>query len=348
MAKQLTIRVIYPLQNGRIVLRTGLQWDRDIEAVSVSPDRTVTEFRIDSDSDFIYFKPCIIDQNGQSWSKGRNYLGIMNNPGTRDIYPYFFAEETGRILRGLKIRSGVYGGDREIGVYLPPGYDENRLKKYPVLYMHDGDNLFGVGEKNMHPQRALADLDAMNIIDKVIVVGMFAGFRNGEYTEPGYNYHARYVVDELKPTIDHDLRTLGDPRNTAVMGASLGGLVSFVLAWWRPDVFGKAACLSSTFAGEIDGRRWNLIPTIDSDLRKPDVRFYLDSGWLVGFDERGREVSDNYEETRTMCDLLKRRGYEFGHDLLYFSFPGAMHSEIAWGARCHIPFQFFFGQSARA
>jgi enterochelin esterase-like enzyme len=119
------------------------------------------------------------------------------------------------------------------------------------------------------------------------------------------------------------------------MGSSLGGVVSFYLAWQWPGTFGQAACLSSTFGGHLpDG---SLVDDLFSRVRgeeKRAVRFYLDSGW----------PDDNYENTQTMRDLLAQKGYEPGKELGYFAFPGAEHDEAHWSTRSHIPFQFFFGE----
>src|SRR6185369_11926137 len=129
-----------------------------------------------------------------------------------------------------------------------PGYDENTLKRYPVLYMHDGSNLFFPAESFMgetwEVDETMDMLDAMNVINKAIVVGIYPGDRMTEYTRSGYERYGRFVVESLKPFIDNSFRTLGDPANTAVMGSSLGGVVSFYLGWQYPQVFGNAACLS--------------------------------------------------------------------------------------------------------
>ncbi|HBP18221.1 MAG TPA: hypothetical protein DEA08_10565, partial [Planctomycetes bacterium] len=133
------------------------------------------------------------------------------------------------------------------------GYEENRSKRYPVLYMHDGRNLFFPDEAFLGHEWKIDDhldrLDAMSLIDRTIVVGIHAGeSRNDDYTQPGYERYGEAVVDELKAQIDDEYRTLSGPRTTGVMGSSLGGVVSFYLAWQYPQVFGNVACLSSTFS----------------------------------------------------------------------------------------------------
>jgi len=172
-------------------------------------------------------------------------------------------------------------------------------------------------------------LDAMNLIDKCIVVGVHAADRMSEYTRPGYEGYGRFLVEALKPFVDGAFRTLGGPERTAVMGSSLGGVVSFYLAWQHPEVFGHAACLSSTF-----GYRDDLFQRVRGEPKR-DVRFYLDSGW----------PEDNFENTQAMRDLLAQRGYQPGVDLLHYAFPGAEHAERFWASRCHIPFQFFFDKT---
>ena len=127
-------------------------------------------------------------------------------------------------------------------------------------------------------------------------------------------------------------RGIGDaarsgPKTTGVMGSSLGGVVSFYMGWQWPQVFGNVGCLSSTFT-----HKDNLVERVLQEERR-DVRFYLDSGW----------PGDNYEVGLAMAMALAERGYRYGLDFMYFPFPNAQHSEMDWGQRLHVPFQFFAG-----
>ena len=333
MAENLIIRVIYPLQNGRIILRVDEDWNHDVEAVSVDAGRTTFEFHYNTSRPYFYFKPCVIDQNGFHWAIGNNYLAIVSRLATRDIYPYFFSNANGSISEPIDFYSQLLSFSQRLRIYFPPGYYENTLKRYPVLYMHDGNNLFIPDEAFFNNEwrvdETMDRLDAMNIIDKVIVVGIYPHDRMYEYTRPGYEGYGRFITEELKKAVDGDLRTLAVPAHTAVMGSSLGGVVSLYLAWQHPNVFGKAACLSSTFTYRDDLRQ-----RITTEPKR-HVQLYLDSGW----------PEDNYEVTRSMRDLLLERGFVFGKDLLYFAFPEALHSETYWATRSHIPFQFFFGKT---
>lgn len=339
MSSDCSIRIFYPRPNGRIVLRAEPDWDRGIEAREVGDDGTRWEFTVPTDRPYFYFKPAIRDGADLHWSVGSNYLAVAAANEPRDVYPHFFDGTSGDITHPLEIPGGA--GHR-VRVYQPPGYDENTRKRYPVLYMHDGSNLFFPDEsflgQTWEVEQTMDMLDDMNVINKAIVVGVYARDRMSEYTLSGYERYGRMMAEALKPFIDSSFRTLGDPGNTAVMGSSLGGVVSFYLGWQFPGVFGNVASLSSTFGGHLpDGRLVDdLYDRVRGEDKRP-VRFYLDSGW----------PDDNYENTQSMRDLLAQRGYQLGSELLYYAFPGAEHTEGSWATRCHIPFQFFFGKAPR-
>jgi len=333
VTRELTIRVFYPLSKGRIILRTELDWSADVEASAIHHDESKFEFQIQVDRPFLYFKPCVIDEEGLHWSRGANYLAITGAPGGRSLYPHFFSGERGTITDILLIQSGALGHDVRFRVYLPPGYGENTLKRYPALYMHDGNNLFFSAESFLGDEWQVDEtmdlLDAMSAIDKAVVVGIYPQDRMREYTIDGYHAYGRFIVEELIPRLRTELRLLPGSENTGVLGSSLGGVVSFFLAWQWPDVFGKAACLSSTFSFRDD-----LLERVASEPKRA-LQIYLDSGF----------PGDNYEVTRCMRDSLLGRGYVAGKDVLYLAFPNAVHNEKAWAMRCHIPFQFFFGKT---
>jgi len=167
----------------------------------------------------------------------------------------------------------------------------------------------------------------MNAVDRVVIVGVHSGDRMGEYTKPGYEAYARSVVEEIKPEVDRRIRVLTSPRETGVIGSSLGGVVSFFMAWEYPQLFGYAACMSSTFSHKDD-----LIDRVLAELKHPS-KFYLDSGW----------PGDNYEVTLAMAMALGHRGYRVREDFLHFVFPLEKHDERAWGRRLHLPVQLGLG-----
>jgi predicted alpha/beta superfamily hydrolase len=322
------LRVRYPAGHGRMVLRTELDWERDLEAASVSADGETWTFMVEARKPFLYFKPCLLtDEGATRWAVGSDMLVLMTAAGSRDVFPYFEGPVTGSFSQVLERDSAILGRKHLVRVYLPPGYAENPLRRYPVLYMQDGKNLFFPDEAFLGREWRVDDaihlLDVMNAVDRAVVVGIHSGDRMGEYTKPGYEAYARAVVEEVKPEIDRAVRVLDSPRETGVIGSSLGGVVSFYMAWEHPEVFGYAACMSSTFSHKDD--------LIDRVLAEPRhaSKFYLDSGW----------PGDNYEVTLAMAMALGQRGYRVREDFLHLVFPLDEHDERAWGRRLHIPLQ---------
>jgi predicted alpha/beta superfamily hydrolase len=172
-------------------------------------------------------------------------------------------------------------------------------------------------------------------IEEIIIVGIDnTPDRLAEYSdgERGRGY-MDFVVHDLKPFIDTTYRTLPDRKYTAVMGSSMGGLISFYLVWRYPDVFSQAACLSSTFL-------WNngvLIKEIENFTgQRKEIRIYFDNG---GEGEEGR-YTPFFE---SMKALLISKGFVSGKDLEYFYDEAGEHSESSWAKRAWRPLKFMFG-----
>jgi predicted alpha/beta superfamily hydrolase len=325
----LTLRARYPLAPGDVLcLRTDSDWDRDIPPSA--RDAGGSDFTLHLSAPFQYYKIVLRRGGDVHWSLGDNRLLVPQGEPVRETYPYFFAGD------GCSVGAPFEVGGRErthtVRVFLPPGYDENTRARYPVLYMHDAQNLFFPAEAfaghAWKIDETLRILDAMNLIRTVIVVGIYPRDRMTDYTQPGYEAYGRYVASDLKPWIDARYRT--SPNETATMGSSLGGVVSFYLGWQYPHVFGRVACLSTTF-----GYRDDLWQRVAREPRRA-LRLYLDSGW----------PNDNYEVTRSLRSLLVARGARLGDDLLHLAFPRAAHDEQAWAMRAHIPIQHLFGADA--
>jgi predicted alpha/beta superfamily hydrolase len=335
LRRELCVR--YPAAAGRIVLRTELDWDHDLEPVSVSGDGETSTFALEARKPFLYFKACLVGADGDvRWSVGPNMLALMTGEAGRDVHPCFEGSDKGSFSPVIESDSAILGRRHLLRVYLPPGYEESVLRRYPVVYMQDGKNLFFPDEafqgRDWQVNEALGLLDDMNAVDRAIVVGIHSGDRMNEYTKPGYEAYARSVVEEIVPEVARRFRVFGSPRETAVMGSSLGGVVSFYMAWQYPGVFGYAACMSSTFSHKDD--------LIDRVLAEPKntAKFYLDSGW----------PGDNYEVTLAMAMALSHRGYRVREDYLHLAFPLDEHDERAWGKRLHLPLQLGLGQTSTA
>jgi predicted alpha/beta superfamily hydrolase len=331
-----TLRIAYPANAGRMVLRTEHDWEKDIEPEGVSDDGTTWTFRVRADQPFVYFKPCLAEESQVRWAIGANSLLLMGEEDQRICYPFFTMPAVGRFSPLVEFRSETLGRSHRLRVYVPPGYDENTLARYPVVFMQDGQNLFFPDEaflgRDWEADRTIELLRSMSAIDSFVVVGIYSEDRMRDYTDPGYVPYAQSLAREVVPAVEQRLRVLSGRRHRAVLGSSLGGVVSFCTVWDHPDVFGAAVCMSSTFSHRND--------LIDRVLDEPprDVGFYLDSGW----------PGDNYEVTMAMAMALVSRGWRYGVNLLHLCFPHDAHHENAWSMRLHLPMQFLAGSVAGA
>jgi predicted alpha/beta superfamily hydrolase len=224
---------------------------------------------------------------------------------------------------------------RDIVVWLPIGYNQqkNPDKKYPVLYMHDGQNILDpktayVG-KDWRVDETVMKLIKQKKIKEIIVVGIYnSPDRLDEYSwsEKGRNY-LKFIVYELKPFIDSNYKTLPDSESTATIGSSMGGLISFFAAWNYPDVFSMAGCLSSSFYYNNDR---SIKQVEEYHGPKKHVKFYIDHG------------EDGSTRGQRMFVELSKKGYVVGKDIDYYYAPGAEHNEREWAARLERPLLFFF------
>ncbi len=142
-----------------------------------------------------------------------------------------------------------------------------------------------------------------------------------------------FIIHDVKPFIDSNYRTMPDRDHTAVIGSSMGGLISFYLIWRYPQVFSKAGCLSTSLL-------WNngaLLKEIENFTgQKSEIKIYLDSS---GKGSEGRMKPD-YEKLKT---LLISKGFEEGKDVEYFFDQDGDHSERSWAKRAWRPLKFLFG-----
>ena len=269
--------------------------------------------------------------------RGRQLLVLHDDRGRATSSRTSRAPRPGSFSPVIERDSAILGRKHLVRVYLPPGYDENTLRRYPVLYMQDGKNLFFPEEaflgREWDVDEAMHLLDAMNAVDRVVVVGIYSGRPDGRVHEAGLRglRALRGGGDQARGR-PASFRVLDSPRETGVIGSSLGGVVSFYMAWEYPQVFGFAACMSSTFSHKDD--------LIDRVLAEPKraSKFYLDSGW----------PGDNYEVTLAMAMALSQRGYRVREDFLHLVFPLEEHDERAWGRRLHLPLQLGLSTVAAA
>ncbi len=231
-----------------------------------------------------------------------------------------------RALKGAGLK------DRDLVVWLPPDYETDEARRYPVIYMHDGQNIFdpvtSAYGTDWSIDEAVDDLIRKKSIDPVIVVGVYnTSDRMKEYT-PGDKGTAymEFIVETVKPLIDSTYRTMPDRENTIVGGSSAGGMASFMLVWEYPEVFSKAICMSPAFRS-VSAGGWNYVKTVESSKeRKRDVFIYMDNGGL-GLESQLQPGIDE------MLTALKSKGYEDGKDFVFLADPAAQHSEGDWAKR---------------
>jgi predicted alpha/beta superfamily hydrolase len=250
----------------------------------------------------------------------------------------------GRLERISDFESAILGNRREVGVYLPAGYDEHPDRRYPVLYMQDGQNLFDAERAYIPGQHwRLKEAADASIGERsaapVIIVGIdHAGVgRIDEYTPVRDRKHkgggradayGRMIAEELKPAIDSRFRTLGEPASTMIGGSSLGGLVSLYLALTRPDLFSGAIAMSPSVW-------WSdryILGKVDAFEGEPP-RLWTDIG--------GREGAEALKDARALRERAEARGWREPR-FRYYEDRRADHSERSWARRVRMALEFLF------
>lgn len=240
--------------------------------------------------------------------------------------------------------STILAENRPYRVLLPRGYAQHTTRRYPVLYMHDGQNVFDQGPfGTWNADESTISLIRGGKVREVIIVAIDNTANRGrDYVPPDdltpigpgtgqpgrANLYADFVINELKPVIDATYRTLPGRNDTGTMGSSLGGVVSLVLGWDRNAVFGRCAPMSGS---------WQL-PNFPNRVKAEayrDLRVYFDSG------DSGSS-NDNAWLTMGLRDNLLTKGYVLNRNLLHVVGYGQQHNEAAWAARFPGALQFLF------
>lgn len=290
--------------------------------------------------------------------------------------PFFCIAQKPNVANGNIVRLNEFGSNyvvaRNIDVWLPANYDGK--KKFAVLYMHDGQMLFD-SSINWNKQEWGVDETASKLmkekkVKEFIVVGIWNNgkLRHSEYfpQKPFYlldkhlqdsiytsesnlfprkiqsDNYLKFITKELKPYIDKNFSTLKDKANTSIMGSSMGGLISLYAICEYPNVFGKAACLSTHWIGTFADKKTNPIPNVFvSYLKKhlPDPithKIYFDYGTAT--------LDQYYEPSQLLVDeVMKQKGFS-RNNWITKKFEGEDHSENAWNKRLFIPLLFLFGK----
>jgi predicted alpha/beta superfamily hydrolase len=243
-----------------------------------------------------------------------------------------------------KFRSRFLRNQRDLIVYVPPGYDDQPWRHFPVLYLHDGQNLFDgatsfIPGMDWHVGQTADHVIHTGETEPLIIVGMYnTKARIPEYTPTHVpklgggraDRYAKFLIEEVKPFIDSSYRTLSDSHNTGIGGSSLGGLVSLYLGLKHSRIFGKIAALSPSVW-------WNqraMHRFADAAPVEPRPRIWLDIGT-----REGPRIVDDVEHFR---DVLLSKGWHIDGDLHYQRIEGAEHNEAAWARRVGPFLRFLF------
>lgn len=250
------------------------------------------------------------------------------------------------VVGTLKQYSALYspqlGNERDLFVHLPSTYHLH-TRQYPVIYMHDGQNLFDqalsyTGEWQVDETMELLSHEGYEAI--IVGVSNTGPKRTDEYSPfadaggdggQGAAY-VDFIADTVKPLIDRSFRTLPDRMHTGVIGSSMGGLISIFAFFHRPEIFGLMGAMSPSFWFAYEA----VFPFVQ---RQPFIpgKLYLDAGTEEGPKPprtlKQRRVGRCARHVELMATILMKKGYQFGSDLWVVEEQGGIHHESAWARR---------------
>jgi predicted alpha/beta superfamily hydrolase len=242
---------------------------------------------------------------------------------------------SGQLRKHEQFRSRFLRNQRDLIVYTPPGYHAQPARRFPVLYLHDGQNLFDgatsfIPGQDWHVGPTANHFIHSGEVEPLIIVGMYnTRARLREYTPTHVprlgggraDRYAKFLIEEVKPFVDREYRTLCGSQHTGIGGSSLGGLVSLYLGLKHSAIFGRIAALSPAVW-------WNQLVIhrfAESMSVAPRPRIWLDIGT-----REGPRIVRYVEQFR---DVLLQKGWRPGQDLHYERVEGAEHNEAAWAQR---------------
>ena len=249
---------------------------------------------------------------------------------------------TGHVRFHHLVHSPQLDNDRTIAVYLPPGYDEHPDQRYPVLYMHDGNNLFDA-QTAFAGVEWQADETAERLIrDGKVPPFMIVGIYNNadrisEYTPfadsvrgggRGDAYLA-FIVETVKPFIDKAYRTQPEAQHTGIAGSSLGGLISLYAVYRHPEVFRLAGVVSPYLPWADDA----VLEYVRSHRPPVAPRIWIDIGTAEAEDSQGGELAPVIATCRELARILAATGARPEVDYHYAEVAAGRHHERDWAAR---------------
>jgi len=250
----------------------------------------------------------------------------------------------GQLRKFENYRSRYLPDSRTLIVYTPGIYDRRTDLRFPVLYMHDGQNLFDpstsfIQGKYWHVGDTADRLIAAGAIEPLVIAGIYNTKRRlREYTPSkdrklgggGADRYGRMLSREIKPFVESQYRILAGKENTGIAGSSLGGLLTLYLGLRYRQIFGRVAALSPSIWWN---QRW-IVSYVARQRVEPRPRVYLDAGTQ----ESPLEIQD----LQRLRDAFVSRGWKVGRDLSYAEIQGGKHDEDAWAQRVEPFLRFLF------
>lgn len=253
------------------------------------------------------------------------------------------------VVRHEDFASPQLGNKRTVWVCLPPGYKSETTRRYPVLYLHDGQNVFDgftsfIPNQEWRADETLKALVDAGLVEPIIIVGIDNGgmARGDEYlptrskvgkTEMGgkADKYSAFLTDTVMPFVNKTYRTLTGPANTGLCGSSLGGIITLYMGMTKPGVFGKLAVVSPSLW-------WDeklMVKRVGALKKKPWQKMWLDCGTREG---------NAYLDARELAKVMSGKGWKQPSDFVYYEDIGAQHNEAAWARRFPLMLEYLFGR----
>jgi len=238
-------------------------------------------------------------------------------------------------------------------VYTPPGYKRDTRRYYPLLILHDGQNVFDpttsyVPGLHWRAKETADELLAKRKIEPLVIAAVYHAGANRlyEYTPTktrkldggGAARHAKMVVEELRPWLWTKYRLLPQPRHTGLGGSSMGGLATLYLGLECPEVFGKLAVMSPSIWWD---RRW-ILKRLEGMANPRRPKIYLDIGT-----EEGDQLFASVRDVRLLKAMLVTKGWREGRTLKYLEEDNGSHSESCWARRLPDALEFLYPRRRR-
>ncbi|MCB8951517.1 MAG: esterase family protein [Ardenticatenales bacterium] len=238
--------------------------------------------------------------------------------------------------------SAYLGNSRDLFVFLPPGYDNNQQRRYPVLYVNDGQD-----REQLRLRETLADLMLAGRIRPLIAVAIptnadrlqeygTAAAANAQGLGTRAADYARFVVEEVMPAINTQFRT--HPHSAAILGASLGGLSAFDIAWNHPRHFGIVGVFSGSFWWRAAPAETAVTPNalimhdvVRHGAPRPALRGWFEAGTRDERDDRDQNgVIDAIQDTLELIAAWEEKGGQVGQNIAYVEIRGGKHNYETW------------------